>query len=129
MTRKTPGDPRQTLGRRGEREAEEFLRRAGLRVIERRFRLRCGEIDLVAIDGDLVVFIEVKTRGSGRFGGPFEAVDVRKRRRVTEAARSWLAKRRITDTPMRFDVVGVFIDRDPPTIELVRGAFDAGGRW
>ena len=73
MSRTAPGDPRQTLGRRGEQFAARFLEGAGLRVIERRFRLRCGEIDLIALDRELVVFIEVKTRRGSGFGAPAEA--------------------------------------------------------
>jgi len=72
------GDPRHSLGRAGEAEAEALLRRAGMEILERRFRARCGEIDIVALDGEIIVFVEVKTRSRARCGGPAAAVTRRK---------------------------------------------------
>jgi putative endonuclease len=102
------GDPRQRLGRAGEAAAEAALSRAGLGILERRFRVRCGEIDLVALDGEVVVFVEVKTRSGGRYGGPAAAVTRRKRARIAKVAAAYLQSRRCAEQPCRFDVVEVF---------------------
>ncbi len=102
-----PSDFRQRLGREGEAAAEVALRRAGQRILDRRFRCRQGEIDLVAEDGDVVVFIEVKTRRGTAYGSPAEAVTPRKRRRMVLAAWSYLAARGLHDRPCRFDVVEI----------------------
>jgi putative endonuclease len=101
-------DPRKILGRAGEAEAERRLEKAGLTIVARSFRARCGEIDLIARDGGLLVFVEVKTRTGVGFGRPAEAVTAEKRRRVARAALVFLAKSRWRDVPCRFDVVEVF---------------------
>lgn len=77
------------LGRRGEDRAAAYLEAAGLRVIERNWRVRAGEIDIVACGADSVVIVEVKTRRSERFGHPFEAIDSRKQRRLWALACAW----------------------------------------
>ena len=101
------GDPRQRLGRAGEAVAEAHLRRAGMEILERRFRVRCGEIDIVALDGEIIVFVEVKTRAGGRYGGPAAAVTHRKRKRLARVASAYLQSRRCAERPCRFDVVEV----------------------
>jgi len=100
-------DPRQELGRVGERLAESALDRAGLRVIARRFRTRQGEIDLIAQDGELLVFVEVKTRRGRGYGWPAEAVTARKRRRIARVAAEFLQRSRASSRPCRFDVVEI----------------------
>jgi putative endonuclease len=107
-----PVDPRQALGRSGERAAEALLGRAGLRVVARRFRLRCGEIDLVAERGDLTVFVEVKTRSGQRYGRPAEAVTPAKQRRLARAALVFLARSGRLARRTRFDVVEVRVEAD-----------------
>ncbi len=102
-----PAGSPQRLGRAGEAVAEGVLRRAGLRILDRRFRSREGEIDLVAEDGAVVVFVEVKTRSGGGYGSPAEAVTGRKRGRMARAALAYLASRRLLERPSRFDVVEV----------------------
>jgi putative endonuclease len=116
------------LGDRGEREAARFLRRRGMRVLARGYRTARGEIDLIARDGDVLVFVEVKSR---RQGEPAEAVTPEKQRRLTLAALQFLAEHRLLDqVRCRFDVVAVVWpdDRRPPTIEHIAGAFEAVGR-
>jgi len=105
------GDPRHLLGRDGEAEAEAVLRRAGMEIVERRFRVRCGEIDIVALDDGIVVFVEVKTRRSGRYGGPAAAVTRRKRQRIARVAAAYLQSRRCAGRPCRFDVIEVIRER------------------
>lgn len=105
-------DARQRLGRLGELAAERALERAGLSVVDRRFRLRLGEIDLIAVGAGLVVFVEVKARGGEGWGQPAEAVTARKRERMARVAAVWLARRGEAEAecPCRFDVVEVWSD-------------------
>jgi putative endonuclease len=95
----------------GERAAEAALTRAGLTILARRFRCRRGEIDLVARDGPVLVFVEVKRRAEDSHGTPAESVDARKRGRLAGAAAVWLSRTQPPHPPCRFDVVEV---RDTP---------------
>ncbi|MBU0638415.1 MAG: YraN family protein [Planctomycetes bacterium] len=97
------------LGRRGERLAEAHLKRAGLRTISRRFSTPAGELDLVMLEADTVVFVEVKTRRDRQLAEPQDAVNAGKRRRLLKAARWFLLQRRWTDKPCRFDIVAVVV--------------------
>ena len=114
------------LGRRGEEAAERFLVSAGYRILARRYRTRAAEIDLIAEDGDTLVFVEVKARSSTSSGRPSEAVDGRKRARIAGAASLYLASRGAYERACRFDVVEV-LERGgaPPRIRLIRDAFEA----
>ena len=100
-------DPRRFLGNAGEAAAERWLRRAGFAIVARGFRARCGEIDLIARDGALVVFVEVKTRTSDAFGRPAESVTARKRGRIARVASAFLARSGWAERACRFDVVEV----------------------
>ena len=100
-------DPRRRLGDAGEAEAERWLRRAGFVIVARGFRVRCGEIDLIARDGPVVVFVEVKTRTQGAFGRPSEAVTAVKRGRIARVASVFLARVGWGEKACRFDVVEV----------------------
>jgi putative endonuclease len=115
------------LGDRGERAAAKFLRRDGLRIIVRGYRTSRGEVDLIARDGDRLVFVEVKAR---RRGEPAEAVTEEKQRRLTLAALHFLKRHSLLEHPCRFDVVTVVWpdDRRLPTIEHLKNAFEAVGR-
>jgi putative endonuclease len=115
------------LGDRGERAAARFLRRQGLRVLLRGYRTKVGEIDLIAREGDTLVFVEVKAR---RHGVPAEAVTPEKQRRITLAAMHFLGRYRLHEVRSRFDVVAIIWpdDRRPPQIEHIRNAFEAVGR-
>jgi putative endonuclease len=114
------------LGKTGEDLACRELERRGYAILERRWRLRGGEIDIVARDGDTVVFVEVKARDGSAFGEGSEAVTVRKQRRIVQLALGYLARHRLVDVPCRFDVVSIAIDRVPPVVEVYQNAFDAG---
>ena len=118
---------RRLLGDRGEREAARWLRRQGFRILVRGYRTPRGEIDLIARDGDTLVFIEVKTR---RQGEPAEAVTLEKQRRLSLAALQFLKHHRLLDERSRFDVVAlVWPDAQrAPTVEHIRNAFEATGR-
>jgi len=120
-----------SLGLSGEEAAARYLKRLGYRIVARGDRLKTGEIDLVAVDRQTVVFVEVKTRESTEAGHPSEAVDAVKQRRLTRAAVTFLKHHGLLESPARFDVVAVTWPENErrPTIEHVRNAFDALGRW
>ena len=117
-------DPRQRLGAEGERAAEHFLRRQRYAIVERNYRCRLGEVDLIALDRRTVVFIEVKTRTRPGFGSPLEAVDARKQHQIRRAAQHYLTEKRLHQRDARFDVVGVWWEGDAVRCELVKNAFE-----
>lgn len=114
-----------TIGRKGEEAAAAELKRLGYRVIETNFRIPRGEIDIIAEHKGVLVFVEVKARSGAMFGSPFEAVDQRKQKKILHAAEAWLAIRKISDKAVRFDVAAVNLDKDPPTVDILAGAFTA----
>ena len=118
-------DRRQSLGKLGETLACDELRRRGYAILERRYRTRYGEIDIVARYGDVLVFVEVKARVGTAFGTGAEAVTGYKQRRVARMAADFLARRRLQGRPCRFDVVSVAVGSERPRIEVIAGAFDA----
>ena len=120
-------DGRGDLGRRAEAMAEEFLRTHRYTIVARNYRCRAGEIDLVALDGPVIVFVEVRSRSGPAFGTPLESVDERKQARVGRVAQQFLTTRRWHDRDARFDVIGVRFDAEPPSVEHVRGAFELHG--
>jgi putative endonuclease len=112
------------LGARGERIAAAYLTDAGLRVLDRNWRCREGELDIVARDGDALVFCEVKTRRGLGFGHPVEAVTGRKQGRLRVLAQRWLSTHDEHAPDLRFDVVGVLVRSGRPALVThVRGAF------
>lgn len=115
------------LGESGEDLAAAALQRRGYAILERRYRTKIGEIDIVARDGDVLVFVEVKARSGGRLGSPAEAVTDSKRRRLAVMASDYLARRRPAATTCRFDVVAVTISGgDPPAVVVIPNAFSVG---
>jgi putative endonuclease len=122
-------EPSKTTGFRGERAAEKFLKRRGYKIVARGLRSRGGELDLVAVDGRTIVFVEVKTRTSDRYGAPEEAVDLNKQKRMTRAALMFLKRHGLLECSCRFDVVAVSwpAGSKRPTIEHFENAFEAVG--
>lgn len=109
----------------GEKVAETYLKKEGYRILEKNYRTRFGEIDIIAEDGDDIVFVEVKTRKSDRYGSPFEAIDVRKQKKMSIVAMSYLGSCHLQDRPARFDVVAVLLSAGTrPQVELIRNAFE-----
>ena len=90
-----------------EREAGRYLEQMGYEILEYNYRCRFGEIDIVAKDGEYVVFCEVKYRADGRKGIPLEAVDVRKQKVIFRCAMYYLTEHHLEDVPCRFDVIGI----------------------
>jgi putative endonuclease len=111
------------LGKMGEDLACGELERRGYAIVARRYRRRSGELDIIARDGDTIVFVEVKSRRGQAFGHAAEAVDFRKRRRIAQLAKGYLIRQRLTGRPCRFDVVSVHFDLPGPVIEVYRNAF------
>lgn len=122
----TTSDPRHVFGQTSEARAEQFLRKKGYRILERNLRTTLGELDLVAEDAEVVVFVEVKARTTEAFGGALLAVDHRKRAKLVKLASQYLAQRRWTDRACRFDIVLVQgRSLDGLRVEHLQNAFDA----
>jgi len=119
-------DNRRDVGQKCEEIAARHLRRNGYRVIARNVRLRIGEIDIVARQGRVLVFVEVKAKTQEEYGAPREMVTAAKQRKLSQLAHLYMSQNRITETPVRFDVVEVVLDADgKPTVTLIPSAFDA----
>ena len=119
------------LGPRGEREAAKFLQRLGYRILERGHWQRLGEVDLIALDGQCIVFVEVKTWSSALQGDPADAVDRRKQEKLTRAALIYLKRRRLLEQPARFDVISIVWPAHvaaKPDIRHFKNAFEAIGK-
>lgn len=121
----TTGDPRHQFGQAGEARAEEYLRQKGYRILARNLRTSLGELDLVAEDAGVLVFVEVKARTTGAFGGALLAVDRRKQAKLIRLASQYLAQRHWTERACRFDVVLVQGEADAPAqVAHLENAFD-----
>ena len=112
---------RVTLGQIGENLACAELERRGYAILARRYRTRHGEIDIVARDGETIVFVEVKVKDTAEFGSAAEAVGARKQRRIVSMAVDYLARNRLTAKPCRFDVVAI----DGSALTYYKAAFVA----
>lgn len=118
------GAPHIRLGKLGEDLAVNVLREAGFTIIERNKRVLRREVDIIAWEGDALVFVEVKTRKSRAFGAPSEALTESRRDRLRKAASLYCFRHHIVKTPIRFDVVTVeFSDQIRPDIEIIKNAF------
>lgn len=118
-------DPRHQFGQASELRAEQFLIAKGYHILDRNVRLSIGELDLVADDQGVIVFVEVKGRSTEAFGGALSAVDRRKRAKLAKLAAQYLAQRHWSDKLCRFDVV--LVQRHPSLpeqIEHIPNAFD-----
>lgn len=116
---------RAILGRTGEAVAASFLQKKGYRILERNYRNHFGEIDIVARDGDALVFIEVKTRKNTVFSLPTEAVTHKKQRQICRTALAYLEQHKQNEHIARFDVIGILLpDTGIAQIELICDAFE-----
>ena len=112
------------LGSIGEKLAVSFLEAKGYRILERNFKSKIGEVDIVAQDKDTVCFIEVKARTTDDFGKAIEAVSTTKQRRLAKVALFYLRKNNLEDVGVRFDVVAIDFDEEDPKIEIIKNAFE-----
>ena len=115
-----------TRGKKGEEAAARYLQNKGYAILVRNYRKSFGEIDLIAQEGGTLVFVEVKTRHSRRYGVPQEAVDERKQRQLARIAQDYLAAHHLENAPARFDVIAVTLDREdqPARIDHIDNAFE-----
>ena len=116
-------DRRLIVGRTGEDAAVQYLLQRGYCILERNYRCRFGEIDLVARDGDTLTFIEVKTRRSRTFGPAAAAVTYTKQRHLIKASQMYMVQHGKRDDLCRFDVVTIDMDGQESRIELIKDAF------
>jgi putative endonuclease len=126
-------NPRKLFGQAGESAAEEYLRRKGYRILARNLRSSLGELDLVAEDGQVLVFVEVKARRTDAFGGAIHAVHHRKQEKLIQLAAQYVARHHIKNRLCRFDVVLLQgLNAAAPQIEHIQNAFEVSGddlRW
>jgi len=111
------------LGKEGEDRAAAFLVAQGYRVLERNYRTRSGEIDLIALHQGTVVFVEVKTRTNSAFGAPELAVTPQKQQRMVKAALGYIKYKKLHQVPCRFDVVAINNAADQ-NVQLIQNAFE-----
>jgi putative endonuclease len=115
----------QVLGKQGEAIAVQYLLKRKYAVIEQNFRCKCGELDIIAREGKVTVFIEVKTRKNLSYGPPQLAVTPFKQRQISKAALFYMAQKRIQGTNARFDVIAILLGyNDIPQIDHIINAFD-----
>ena len=120
------GQSRDEVGRRGEDVAAQYLRGLGYRIVGRRERVLRGDIDIVALDGRTVVFVEVRSRTDTAHGHPAETVGRVKQRRISELAAAYLRRHKLEDCSVRIDVVAVtFPPGEKPVVEHYQNAFDS----
>ncbi len=111
-------------GSRGEDQAVDFLSKKGYRVLQRNYRYGNGEIDIIALDGEELVFVEVKLRSGNAFGEPEDSISPRKRRLFRRTAEGYLAEHAMEDRPCRCDVVAIVAPRGAaPAIRHLEDAF------
>ncbi len=114
------------LGKQGEDIATTYLQTHGLIILERNYRQKSGEIDIIARDGEWLVFVEVKTRTSLRFGQPYEAVTQRKQSQISLVALDYITRKNCNNTPIRFDVVSIILPvSGTPEITHLPSCFEA----
>ena len=119
------GQQNASVGNRGEELATAFLERNGFAIIERNFRCKGGEVDIVASEGKTLVFVEVKSRKTMTYGVPQLAVTPFKQRQISKAALTWLARNYRHDSPARFDVIAILLSSDHQhQVEHIKNAFD-----
>jgi len=114
----------QRFGQQGESLAARYLKKHGYRILENNYRTPMGEIDIIARDGDTLVFVEVKARRSGRYGPPQAAVTHRKQRRISMAALHYLKTTGRAQARARFDVVAISGSGKHPEIDIIKNAFE-----
>lgn len=114
---------KRAFGRRGENAAALYLARHGYKILERNYRLRSAEIDIIAEEGELLLFIEVKTRSSLLYGQAAEAVDLHKQQKIILAAKAYVREHDYIGRPCRFDVIEVYPRGDTCRVHHIRDAF------
>ena len=114
-----------TIGNYGESQAAEFLKNNKYKIIEKNFSCKFGEIDIIAKDKNIVVFVEVKSRSNKKYGTPALAVNYYKRKNIIKAAKYYIMKNKLQNEFCRFDVVEILLENDDNNIRLIKNAFMA----
>lgn len=118
------------LGKEGEALAVAFLKKHGYRILEKNFKTPLGEIDVIALDGDTVCFIEVKTRTNETYGSPFEAISRFKQRKLSQSALLYLKRKNLLHQKARFDIVAVARDEQGEyQASILRDAFELNSSY
>lgn len=112
------------LGQKGEELAKEKLVKMGYKILDRNFRCKIGEIDIIAKDKNTLVFVEVRSKSSNEFGVPQETVNIKKQKRIRRVAEFYLIKNKLEDICCRFDIVAIIWQKNKkPKIEVIKDAF------
>lgn len=119
------------LGAFGEDMACDYLTKQGYRVLERNFNCRAGELDIIALEGETLAFVEVKCRTGTEYGNPSEAVSRSKQGKIVKAALFFMTKNKLFDYMCRFDVIEVMTDGTAANsnINLIKNAFEYSGKY
>ena len=121
---------RKKLGGDGEQLARVYLKKNGYRILDENYATPFGELDFVGIDADALVFIEVKTRRSSRYGNPLNAITYRKRNSIIKSALYYLGQKKFQFSTYRFDTVSIeYADGTSNNIELIKNAFELNGHY
>jgi len=118
----------QQFGKQSEALATAYLKLSGYRILEQNYRNRVGEIDIIAKEGPVLVFVEVKARKTDRYGSPKNAVTFAKQAKISNTALTYLKETGQLNRKARFDVVAIDARFDPPDIEVVKNAFELVSR-
>lgn len=114
------------IGRFGEDTASKYLEESGYTILDRNFKCKSGEIDIIARDGNYIVFVEVKTRSGSFYGTPGEAVNELKQHKIIKVSETYIMKRKLFNYDFRFDVIEIVIDKAKnASIKLIKDAFQA----
>lgn len=125
-----PGPFRSSLGERGETVACRFLEVQGYKILEKNYKCKLGEIDVIARRRERLAFVEIKTRTSTQFGTPQEAVDLQKQEKIFKVAQWYLKEKKILKSPIAFDVVAIlWQEGQTPEIRLIADAFEKKSKF
>ncbi len=120
-----------TLGIYGEDIAVKYLEAKGYAILTTNYRCKMGEIDIIAADGNTIVFIEVKTRSTDKYGQPREFVNHSKQNKIIKTALHYIVNKNLTDYMSRFDIVDILVDKNGRSnnITLIKNAFEYSGKY
>ena len=122
-------DYRKQVGNKGESLAEDYIKRKGYKIIQRNYRCRLGEIDIIAKDDDTIVFIEVRTKQNENFGSPQGSVTSTKKSKISKTALSFIQEKNLSGYSYRFDFIAITFSQGKPNIEHIENAFMPNGRY
>ena len=124
-------DSRKELGAKGEKLAVKFLKRGGYSIIQRNYRCKLGEIDIIAERDKTLVFVEVRTKQTEEFGPPQYSITAAKRRQISKVALSYIREKNLIEQSCRFDVIGITLSSESrkPRIEHIENAFELSRRY